>query len=191
VADHASYFIMDLSNLGEDEKDAIVSVQYYILYIFIELFYRISEYSVLFVVLRTVNVFAFADYGNPAAHKKARHTTFIILGVVGLVSLTTFCLVASYYGLFANEKFYALDNLVSAIIGFYVTYNVVYSVAAFYMIGVAGMGLARTRSKVRVPWRLAIMIRIKLNHLLMGFSGIANNIACRYKPCAACCRLSS
>jgi hypothetical protein len=159
---------MDLSNLGEDEKDAIVSVQYYILFIFIELFYRISEYSVLFVVLRTVNVLAFADYGNPAAHRKARHATFIILGIVGLVSLTTFCLVASYYGSFADEKFYALDNLVSAIIGFYVTYNAVYSVAAFYMIGVAGMGLARTRSKVRVSWRLAAMIRVKLKSSTNG-----------------------
>lgn len=145
----SSYFILDLSNLGEDEKNAIVSVKYFVLLIFIELFYRISEYTILFVILRTVNVLAFADYGNPAAHRKARLVTLLILGIVGLVSLTTFCLVAGYYGSFANANFDALDNLVAAIIGFFVAYNTVYSVAAIYVIAVTGMGLMRQRSKVR------------------------------------------
>jgi hypothetical protein len=139
---------MDLSNLGEDEKDAIVSVEYYVLWIFIELFYRISEFAILFVVLRTVHVLAFADYGGNAP--KARLVTRIILGCVGIVSLTTFCLVAGYYGSFANENFGVLDDLATVIVGFYVAYNSVYSAAALYVIGVAVVGLVRTRAKVRV-----------------------------------------
>jgi len=142
------YFVLDLSNEGEDEKDAIVSVKYYVLWIFIELFYRLSEFTILVVILRSVNVLAFADYGIPGAARKARLATLAILCFVGVVSLTTFCLVAGYYGNFADANFDELPSLVNVIVGFFVTYNVLYSVAAIYVVVIAAIGIARTRSKV-------------------------------------------
>jgi hypothetical protein len=145
-----SYFILDLSNLGEDEKNAIVSLNYYILYIFTQLFSQISEFAILFVIIRTVNVSAFVDYGNPAVHRKARISTLVLLSIMGLVSLTTFALVTGYYAAYIKFDFDALDKVVSAVIGFFVAYYAVYSTASIYIIVVAAIGVARQRSKVRV-----------------------------------------
>ncbi len=140
---------MDLSNLGEDEQDAIVGVQYYVLYIFIQLLSQIAEFAILFVALRTANVFAFVDYGRAGAHRQARLSTRVVLGIMGLVSLTTFAMVTAYYGAFANADFEIVNNIVRAVIGLVVTYYAVYLAASLYVLAVAAIGVARQRSKVR------------------------------------------
>lgn len=146
-----SYFILDLTSLGEDEENAVVSYYYYILYIFTEFFFQISEFAILLVIARTVNLLAFRDFANQGAHRAVRFLTFFLIGIVGAVSITTFGLYAGYCGYLASGLYAA--NLVPVTIGFFVAYGAVYLTASLYLIVVAICAAARERSKVRVYQR--------------------------------------
>jgi hypothetical protein len=146
-----SYFVLDLTTEGEDEDDAIVNYHYFIIYIFSELFFRISEFAILLVVARTVNLSAFRDFANQTAHRRVRFLTFFLFGIVGVVSITTFGLFASYYGYFKTGVW--AGGLVPATTGFIVAYGTVYSTASLYIFVVSILAVARQRSKVRVYQR--------------------------------------
>jgi hypothetical protein len=128
-----------------------VSYHYFIIYIFAELFFRISEFAILLVVARTVNLSAFRDFANQAAHRRVRFLTFFLFGIVGVVSITTFGLFASYYGYFATGVWGG--GLVPVTTGFIVAYGTVYSTASLYIFVVSILAVARQRSKVRVCQR--------------------------------------
>jgi hypothetical protein len=146
-----SYFVLDLTTLGEDEKSAVVSYHYYVIYIFTELFYRISEIVILFVIARTVNLLAFHDFANQASHRGVRLLTFILIGIVGVVSTVTWSLFAGYYGSRAN-RIYAY-KLVPVTIGFIVTYGAMYFTSSIFIFVVAILAAVRQRSKVRAYQR--------------------------------------
>jgi hypothetical protein len=143
-----SYFVLDLTNEGVEEDDAVVNSHYYVIYIFSELFFQIAEFAILVVVARTVNLIAFRDFANPASHRVMRFLTFFLIGTVATISIITYGLFAGYYSFLANGLW--ANNLVPVTIGFIVAYGTVYSAASLFMTGVAIIAVARQRSKVRV-----------------------------------------
>jgi len=153
------YFILDLANLGLAEKNAVVSYQYFVVFIFMELFFRISELVILFVIARTVNLLAFRDFANRATHRGIRNTTFIFIGIVGVLSTVTWSLYAAYYGSRANGSY--AYKIVPATIGFIVAYGAVYTITSVFILAIAIVAVRRQRSKASL-----LMLSVAMSLLL-------------------------
>ena len=125
------------------------------IYIFSELFFQLAEFAILVVVARTVHLLAFRDFTNPASHRAVRLLPFILIGIVGAVSIIAFGLFAGYYGYLANVIWAA--NLVNVTIGFNIAYGAVYTATSLYITGVAMYAAVRQRSKVSVK-KIAVVI---------------------------------
>jgi len=171
------YFVLDLTTEGEDEDDAIVSYHYFIIYIFAELFFRISEFAILLVVARTVNLSAFRDFGSQAVHRRVRLLTFFLFGIVGVVSITTFGLFAGYYGYFAAGLWTGAAGLVPATTAFIVAYGTLYSTASLYIFVVSILAVARQRSKASI---LVFLVAIAL--LLRALFYLTHMVVQYYTP---------
>lgn len=129
-----------------------MSYNYYVLFIFTELFFQLSEFTILIVIVRTVNLLAFRDFANQTAHRPARFLTFFLIGIVGAASLTLFGLLTGYYGSLANGIY--TYKLVPVAIGFIVAYSAVYTTTSLYITVIAILAVVQQRSKVRVYQRL-------------------------------------
>lgn len=140
--------MLDLTNEGEEEDDAIIDIHYYVIYIFSELFFQLAEFAILVVVAQTVRQLAFRDFTNPGSYRTVRLLPFILIGTVAAVSITTFGLMAGYYGYYANDVWAA--NLVNVTMGFLVAYGTVYTATSLYIAGVAIFAAVRQRSKARI-----------------------------------------
>lgn len=123
-----------------------MSSYYFVLFIFAQLVYQIAELIILIVIARTVNLLAFRDFANQAAHRGARFLTFFFIGLVGIVSLVTLSLYASFYGYLANG--YNADNIGQVTIGFLVGYGAVYVVASIFIFVIITRAVVRQRSRV-------------------------------------------
>lgn len=143
--------MLDLTNEGEEEDNALISSHYYVIYIFSELFFQLAEFAILVVIAQTVHQLAFRDFTNPASNRAVRLLPFILIGIVAAVSITLFGLFAGHYGYLANGI--SADNLVNVTIGFFITYSTVFTATSLYITGVAIFAAAQQRSKVRVYQR--------------------------------------
>jgi hypothetical protein len=119
--------------------------------IFSELFFQLAEFAILVVVAQSVHQLAFRDFTNPAPPRAVRLLPFVLIGIVAAVSITYFGLWAGYYGYLANDIW--AENLVNVTIGFIIAYSTVYTATSIYITGVAILGAAQQRSKVRVYQR--------------------------------------